>query len=364
MNKRVGIITVHHYHNYGSVLQALAIQNYIEHLGYNAEIIDYRPPELFYNTSELYDFDNPREKINLKGNIKKALEMIGVVVRKDSYSDFRKHLNLTSKIYSVNDLYKNPPCYDVYVAGSDQIWNPYITCNNPAYFLTFVKTGRKISYATSIGVTRIPENIKPDFIRGINNFDRVSVREKDNKNLVYGMTGVSAEWVIDPTLLLTVEDWKKYSDGFTGEHAYILCYFLGSNSFCETLYKRVQADLNLPVVYIGTGNDSAITPSRFISLFMNARFIVTNSFHGMAFAVNFNKPFAVTYRNADSETSMNSRHTSFLELFGLQNSLFVEGDILPDFNGYSIDYNSVNKILLSEREKAKEYLVKAIEGQD
>jgi hypothetical protein len=365
--KKIGILTVHHFHNYGSVLQALATQHYIEKQGYNAEIIDYRPLETFYNSYKYYNFDRPIESISFKKKMMFILKKTGINLKKDEYTNFRNILRLTPKIYTLNDLYTKPPEYDVYIAGSDQIWNPYITYNNPAYFLKFVKSGKKISYATSIGVPRIPENLQQDFNRGINNFHCISVREKESVEIVSQLTGIHAEWVLDPTLLLVKEDWKQFADVSNVSTDYILCYFLEPNSFCETLYKKVQKDLKLPLVYIGVGNSNKdieytgkISPSRFLRLFMDAKAVVTNSFHGMAFATNFNKILITTYRNTDSEKSMNSRHTSFLELFSLKDQLFLDCGDLHNSDSYYINWDTINKILQEQREKSKKYLLDAI----
>lgn len=389
--KKVGIITVHYYHNYGSMLQAFATQYALEkHRNCIAELIDCCPPGMFYATNSAYEYTQPndfyftRNALGHKKGIKdfiashiihkyKILRQIiwyiknlqGDKTNYLNYTSFRSNFHLSKYHYKTEDLYDNPPKYDAYVVASDQVWNAFITFNNPAYFLTFApKNVIKLAYASSIGLPEIPEHVKKDFIKGITNLNFVSLREKESAELVTNLTGKKALHVLDPTLLLTKTEWEQYADPKKIGYNYVLTYFLQPTDYMYQLAQKVAQDLQLPIIHIDDKNISEnnnitfsgpVSVEKWLRLFLDATIVVTNSFHGMAFSTNFNHPFITTLRWKDSNISMNARHRSFIEQFNLHGQIFKEGEF-PNSNNYNIDFSEINKKLNSERKKSIEYL--------
>lgn len=393
--KRIGIVTVHHYHNYGSMLQAFATQYALEHFcGCKAEIIDVCPPGLFYMTQEAYLYDSPsdyefcmrafRGKKNLLSSINdilhswktvRALQWIISNIKGDrsdykEFTSFRKNYHLSKRHYRTEDLYDHAPVYDGYVVASDQVWNAYITYNNPVYFLTFAKNNApKMSYASSIGLPQIPESVREVFIKGIRNLDFISLREKESAELVQEITGRQAIHVLDPTLLLGKKDWEKVASQSITRKPYVLTYFLQPTDFMYKLSEKVAQDLNIDLIHIeptktsscnGISYTGPISVEDWLRLFMDARIVVTNSFHGMAFSTNFNVPFITTLRWKDSKVDMNSRHRSLIEQFHYESQFVANGEF-PSKDKYNFDYSEVNDILQSAREKSISFLKKITE---
>lgn len=391
MKKKIGIITVHFYHNYGSMLQAFATQYAIEeYCNCTAEIIDCCPPGMFYATEHAYNFNHPndyyftRNSFGKKGGFKDFIEsqilhkykffrqliwyirnLQGDQTDYRNFTSFRKNYHLSKHFYKTEDLYDNPPLYDAYVVASDQVWNAFITYNNPIYFLTFApQNAIKLAYASSIGLPEIPQHVKTNFIKGIQHLDFVSSREKESADLLSRLTKKKALHVLDPTLLLSKSEWEHYADPQKVGYKYVLTYFLQPTDYMYQLAQKVATDLQLPIIHIdnkiGQKNDNAIfsgpvTVEKWLRLFLDATIVVTNSFHGMAFSTNFNHPFITTLRWKDSNISMNARHRSFIEQFNLYNQFFKEGE-LPSLKNYQIDFTEINQKLIYERRKSLNYL--------
>lgn len=390
--KTVGIITVHHYGNYGSALQAYASQKVFEKLGYDTYIIDYRSPNLYYATDKYMDYNckddsfyrnlEKKKKGLLKWVIKRIssephisqflYRYLGITRGVDLPALWLKNLRMTRRYDSLQDLFANPPHFDIYVVGGDQLWNPHITYNNPAYFLTFAdKSAKRISFSTSIGIPTIPESALSAFKKGLSNLSAILLREEEGVDYLRTL-GYDAHRVLDPTLMLTKKEWTTMRN--TAYHIpfsqYILAYFLDPSDWTLKLLKTVQRQTGLPVIIIGgkrknnsrsvfyTGNIEVAT---FLTLFSNANIVVTNSFHGMAFTLIFEKILISTYRGDESEDSMNSRHRNIINMFGLSSCLYTKENFHPEMLSYEMDYNRINTLLLKYRELSIELLHSAID---
>ncbi len=381
--KKIGIVTVHHYHNYGSMLQAFATQYALEKMcNCKAEIIDVCSPGMFYASKEIYDFEHPSDydfcmkSFRKRNTVKtKVLDLLHHSrtfrtiqwmynnqnkgkVNYSEFSSFRANYHLSEKTYRTEDLYDHAPEYDGYVVASDQVWNAFITFNNPVYFLTFAyKDAPKMAYASSIGLPEIPLNAQHDFVRGVKNLDYISLREKESALLVTKMTGCNAKHVLDPTLLLNKQDWETVAEKPSQIGDYVLTYFLQPTDFMYKLAEKVAKDLGIKLIHIepskqytkdGITFTGPITVEKWLRLFMDARIVVTNSFHGMAFSTNFNIPFITALRWKDSKIDMNSRHRSLIEQFHYESQFVKEGEY-PTQDKYNFDYSEVNKILEAAR---------------
>lgn len=376
----VGIITVHHYGNYGSALQAYASQKVFEKLGYDTYIIDYRSPNVCYATDRYMDYNSMDDSYwrklekRKRGFVKRAVKAVlsrphiaqflyhklGVTKGVDLNQFWLKNLKMTRRYNSLRELFSEPPHFDIYVVGGDQLWNTYITYNNPAYFLAFADKGaKKISFSTSIGIPHIPDEALPSFKKGMNNLSSILVREDEGVAYLRSM-GYKAERVLDPTLMLTKEEWNQRLDKHykPAYEKYILAYFLDPTDWTAELLETVRKQTGLSVIVIGnkqegnpkttgytyTGN---IKTDVFLSLFSNAEIVVTNSFHGIAFTLIFEKLLVATYRGEDSDVSMNSRHRNIVNMFELSSCLYDRTHFSTERINYKMNYDRI-RFLMNE----------------
>lgn len=376
--KRIGIITIIKANNYGAELQAYALQKKINLMGYNAEIIDY----LFYKNPKFKKTkaSRPVFKFTLKKRFKeyayvkiqklKNLLFLNTVKRKEErFFLFHKNNTQFSATYDTIDLlYKSDIKYDIYVSGSDQIWNPNLYSSLEPYFLTFAPKGaKKISYASSFGISHLPNQYIEKYKRWLEGYKAISVRENTGVKIIEQL-GLKSEWVLDPTLLLTKGEWTKIEKPINVPDKYILVYELINSKFLEIFaahmsnmmgYKvvRICKDVFTPKNKNNFINIMDAGPAEFVYLFNHADYIITNSFHGSAFSINFNKNFYVVLpKHKDN----NSRQISLLELFKLQNRIIYEDSDINSINISDIEYNCVNKKLNEQRELSINFILNSI----
>ena len=382
--KKIGIITLVRVNNYGAELQAFATQHALQQMGYDAEIIDY-----------LY-FINPRHKKTKgsKPNFKMPMKLRLIVtlypwlqwykkfkqdkdtlkLREERFNSFHKENTRFYKEYrTAESLRSSQMDYDVYVAGSDQVWNPNNYTSLDPYFLKFAPQGKtKISYASSFGVGVLPEHTRSYYKDALKDSNAISVREENAVQLVEDVAGVKAQWVLDPTLLLTGEEWIKYGKVVEGiPDTFVLIYEVTPCAYVKQLALKVAKDLGCKVVRINCDasrqeaddevlNIMAAGPAEFIWLFSQASMVVTNSFHGTAFSLNMQKDFFVV---TPERKQNNSRQKSLLRLLNQENRLIVEGAPIPAKDKFSVNYSTVNPLLAEAREKSINFLKGAIDGE-
>jgi hypothetical protein len=364
----IGLMTFHNSYNYGAVLQAYALQRKLSDMALDSEFIDYHNPAKF-NKSRPFIM-----KLRHYGYQCLANCLTGSK-RKDRTDSFRhKHLRASSRKFSDDKaLYDDPPLYDAYIVGSDQVWNPARYGKaDPSWFLTFAPKGKpRVAYAPSFGVSKISSSYEKVFREWINRIDYLSVREMEGKEIIFQLTGREAEVVLDPTLLLSEQEWAEVSEpcGFT--KPYILCYFMGNDSKVSSSIVNTARQLatltGYAIIRIGQKEHLRLNPfvksvfdagpGQFLGLFQNASFIVTNSFHGTTFSINFKKPFFVPFNEESApEKTLNSRITTLLETLGLQERYFPAGrDTLSDTR-LEINYQTVARNLESSRQKSIAFL--------
>ncbi len=384
MSKKVGIITIVKVNNYGAELQAFATQKALQGMGYDAEIIDY----LFYKNPRHKTtrrskpvFDLPLKKrlaewlypkINSVRRIlqhNKADEIRGL-----RFEQFHKEYTRFSKEYrTIESLYSAKMYYDAYVVGSDQVWNPNNYTSLDPYFLRFAPKDKvRLSYASSIGLSQLPEVTKTYYREALRSLDAISVREENAVKIVEEVAGVKAKWVLDPTLLLNGEEWKNYAVEVVGvPKQYVLIYEITPCTYVKTLAQHIAAEKGCKVVRINREavreeSDEEVVnvmdagPAEFLWLFLHAEAVVTNSFHGTAFSVNMEKDFYVV---TPERKQNNSRQRSLLKLVGLENRLVVENASMPEKSDYAVDFDKVRPLLEKAREASKKYLKEAIDGK-
>lgn len=367
---KIGIITIQKCNNFGADLQAYALGAKLRNLGYDAENIDY----LFYKHPRHINSkrEKPIFKLSIVNRVKELLFPIvervrnfkhrkAMTIRAAKFSAWTdKHLKCGSEYRSVDSLYANPPRYDVYMVGSDQVWNPRMGSNIKPYFLDFAPEGsRCVSYASSIGASEIPAGAFYKFKQLLRRFSAISVREKGAADIVKAMAlGVEFKHVVDPTLLLTADEWAAVGEKVDIEKKYLLLYDLIASEETVELARKIAAEKGLEVIRIG---DGAYGPGEFISLFANADFVVTNSFHGTAFSLIHAKDF---YSVIPRGMTNSSRIESILKLVGAETRL-IRAEEVADFAVSSpVDWTSVSSKLDAVRADSVEFLVRAVEGPD
>lgn len=379
---KIGIITILRVNNYGAELQAYATQKALHNLGYDAEIIDY----LFYKhpkhrktkqSKPIFNFDIVKKLSEtaypIFTKIKSLKHWKAAKKRNENFELFHKQHTATSPQYqSIDALYAANLNYDIYMVGSDQVWNPGIYSSIAPYFLTFApRDKRKVAYASSFGVSRIPIDAKAYYSDRLKEFDAIGVRENNAVDLVKELSGKDATWVLDPTLLLNKEEWRSVKAPHTDKTSdYILLYELTPCPYILALAKNIQTTTGFKIVRIckNAAREDADTsieniidagPAEFLSLVDDAKLVITNSFHGSAFAVNFEKDF---YTILPQRKANNSRQRSLLQMLGLENRLIEENAPYPNIETLHIDYNKVSGKLEKERAKSINFIKEAING--
>ena len=363
---KIKTITCHNVYNYGASLQAYALQEYLLSLGHDVEIIDYRPDYMRVH----YDFWYVPKSSHYYNRAMKskffrfllccyfARKRYATYGRKLKFDIFtRKYLHLTKRYLSYQDLIVSPPDADIYIAGSDQIWNCALpNGRDAAYFLQFgIGKIKRISYAASFAIPEIPETYKETVKEWLRSFDAISVRERTGLKILESICKKGVE-VLDPVFLLEKSDWVKFSNEgkVRIKNKYILVYDLYVNDGrLEQEAKRLSSKYNLEIVAVDAlikcqyakKNISNAGPQEFVRLVAGAEYVVTNSFHATAFSIIFNRPFAVYYNYSNI-----SRISDILSILGLNNRLNSD---LPD---YDVNWQDVNILLEHTREKSIHFI--------
>ena len=368
---KIGIITMHKVLNAGSSLQAWALYHKIEQLGYSCEIIDYQYPNQFHR-SQQQTIDTRHDLIRSWINRGKYFLLYRTKKQHQRFSKFWQSSWQSSAPYNTpKSLQLNPPRYDIYIVGSDQVWNLKCMYGDPSFFCAFAKDKPRISYASSFAQADIPDELYKTYETLLSGFSSISVREEGARDLVRKLTGKDATVVCDPTLLLTKQDYAPFiaKSEIKIKKPYILAYILSYayNPYPTILevIEKVSRERKLPVFYMmaNTIDDyhfgHSITnagPNEFLSLIANAECVVTSSFHGVAFALNFEKDFyAVLPKNVDN----NNRIYSLLNIVGAQDRI-VQNDPNFHISQRSINYNDITKRIKLFRDRSIEYLELAL----
>ena len=283
----------------------------------------------------------------------KLPERLIALKRKKVFDKFyNKYIQTTTEEYhSIDELRNTPPLADCYIAGSDQIWNTtFKNGTDPGFYLDFgKKTIKRISYAASFATDKLKNNSE-DFIKDqLKNFDQISVRESSGLKILQ-LLGFNGVQVVDPVFLLSSNFWINFASKIGENENYILIYDFEHSKEIEILAKRIAKLENLKIYSIAPyklkySNKNFINydPTAFVSLIKNAKYIISNSFHGSAFAIIFQKNFFVVNR----EDGLNVRMRDLLSKYGLESRL-ITTDIRDDELLQPIQYNEVLSILNSE----------------
>lgn len=378
---KIGILT-HYYNsvNYGGNLQAYALCRVLQTMGHE-------PQQLQIDLSRSY-----RNLLAPKKSLKQTLKNLARLPARLLLPKYRKkwqaqqatrqrlqaqfaHFNRqliphNEAVYTPKNIRSSLPHYDVFVTGSDQVWNPIWYF--PPFFLDFVPAGvPKLSYAASIGQSSLSAAVKERYRTHLQTFIGVSVRERDGVSLLEDLSPVKPQWVLDPTMLLTEAQWAEIAAPAQLDSPYVFCYFLGNDPAMRKAAADYAAAKGLTLVTIpnATGlqntNDENFgdirlpdpSPEEFLGLIQRADLVFTDSFHATVFSLLFRRQFATFPRQGHGS----SRITSLLQLFDAQNR-FCPPDLdrLPPINydapAFLQALEQSHNYLQQTLEKAKEML--------
>lgn len=384
--KKVGIVSCYFKNNYGSMLQAYATKKILDNNNIPNETInidnniDFKKGKRKYYASQLFNFKFIKSKfgmIKLKLD-KKIVKDLGknISIRDSKYKEFRKEFNLSISCSDYKSLSEMADAkYSDVIVGSDQLWLP-VNVVSDYYTLNWVSDNiNKISYATSFGISKIPDKYADEYKKFLSRINYLSVREESGKKIC-DEYGISSKVVCDPTILLTKEEWEQEAvQERIIPDKYILCYFLGSNiehrKFAEKLREKTGykiVSLNHADEYVKYSDIFAditpydIGPREWINLIKNAEYVCTDSFHGTVFSLLFNKIFFDFRRYSESnKMSTNSRIDSLLDLAGVdKNRILTGNEDVDTVIKYKINYNKVNKNIDKIRQESKKWLLSSI----
>lgn len=354
-------ITVHVGFNFGSKLQTVATSEVLKKFGYKPTCLNYIPPRVSHTRYWRDALTNPVKFI------KRLLFFPIYLISEYKFDGYlKKYCKVSKPFYAEDDFKKCCPKADVYISGSDQLWNyKYNEGNDKHYFFDGIE-GKKIAYASSIGMTSLQEDYANYLKEQLSQYSAISVREQSAVDLL-GKIGISATHVLDPTFMLKIDEWKAFASKRLVKEKYLFVYLPYNVKDKDLIYRSVRKiakEKNLKVVSYSDNivKDKYVdemiyfvNPGDVLSLILYADVVMTNSFHGTAFSINLNKQFW-TYMPA----SFSMRITSILNLCGLNNRLLEEEITEKQINDV-VNFEQTNAVLCKERQKANDFLTKALQ---
>lgn len=353
---KVGILTWHYYANVGSNLQAWAMEHVLCSMGFDTYFINYRRRE----------FDGDRFP---KGAVKAALDALPFGPSFDTWRFQRDELRQTRRTYSHAGVRKISNDFDALVCGSDQIWAPNVF--DSIYMLEGVSDSiRKIAYAASIGLPDIPLELRETYRTLLSRFYAIGVREDQGRELLGRALGLEASTVLDPTFLVSRNEWLSLAGEVCGEREpYIFCYFLGAPSRYAEAVAKARRETGLPVItYLPEAGDDTLPGCRilrkmavpeFLTWLSGASLVMTDSFHGIALSVNLKVDF-LAYQRFDEGDAINQNS----RVFNLLSKIDLLDRIMPndrcDISG--ISWDDADDRLTAEIASSRAFLDSALEG--
>lgn len=379
------------YNNYGTLLQAYALQKYVEMLGYENEILsddvilkkykESRPKENKKSASAQRETMSKSRLKSLISNPRRLRRVIAAHLDRETYQfpyyavqkaceAFKKdEIKIREGVSSENLAILNND-YDAFICGSDQVWSVFEEIFNPYYYLDFA-TKKKIAYGPSLGTNIVSGSASEKIRNLLKDFAAISVRESISAKQLAEITGQNVEWVCDPTILQDREFWSEFAENARiPKDKYLLCYFLGNKPWYFDYAKKIAKKLHLKIKlvpqkwdYLSSENviQYAVGPKEFVALFKNADYVLTDSYHGSIFSMMFERDFLYLKRFADDDTnSQNIRIDSLFGYLGVEDRI-VDGENIR-FDELEINnYERITGVINEFRDKSREYLKKALE---
>lgn len=356
---RIGILTFLHTLNYGAMLQAYALERVLCEAGFDAVQIDYRNPKV-----EAFEY---KLDVSLKGHLANVVRRPMIRKKEEAFGSFRRERIRSTAPVSRDEVPTVCEAFDRIVVGSDQVWNGNVTGFDSSYFLDFIgDPGRKRTYAVSIGQDEMPMAPGVDYARLVGDFPLVLARERTAADALRRICpGSEVEVVLDPTLLLGGDEWRKLAGArpVRPDGGYVFVYAVGETKSSVAAAKEIAKKRGLEVVVLqqngflpiaGVINLFAVSPTSFLSYIANAEFVITSSFHGTCFAIQFERDFLVSY--ATEGAKRNSRMADLLELLELSDRVLagsVNEAPVPD-------WSSVRKKVEESGKRSKSILLESL----
>lgn len=372
--KKIGIITMYYKSkNYGGVLQAYALAEYLKDKGFDIEQICYK--ETAENTLQSTKISF---RARFSGFAQKILMLSinkGIEERNKKFDAFTENIPHSNDVYTDDNISNANKIYDTFITGSDQVWNPIYY--NPTYFLDFAKSDKKcLSYAASIANGKLSDEQREIFKKHFEKYTAISLRENDAE-VIQELTNIPVKWVLDPTMLLTKEEWDKVCAPKMINEKYLFCYFLGRNEEERQIATEFAKKNHLKLVTIphlmgyfersdkGFGDEQILSasPADFVSLIKNAEFVFTDSFHATSFSNIYEKEYFVFQRagfkgmslRIYSVCSLFGTQSRFLDTVEKQNVQYIEKIIQEEIG------KEKNRALFDDKKKeSEEFLLKAL----
>lgn len=370
------------YNNYGTMLQAYALQKYlVEHGAENEIVSDY----FIVNKDLSSDPTPPKESAWIQYLIHPMRLVFKIIYAMQDYSrrrTIRPYLQSQDKFAGFKekdlkilhglkrqDMHSLNDQFDIFLCGSDQIWS-VLDCNFDGYFYLDFVSKKKVAYAPSIGTDRISNDKEQILKEYLKDFSGLSVREKQSAQYLTEKLERQVEWVSDPTLLYDQMFWLDFTKNIKKrKKKYLLCYFLGKSEWYFEYAEKMAGYLDLEVLLIPTWAETSknkatvkggVGPREFVALFRDAAYVLTDSYHGSIFAMQFQKEFVHLKRFRDDDPiCQNIRVNSLFSYLGLEDTIVCEKEFCKD-DIYDIAYDTVNKKLGDFRQKSQEYINKNV----
>ena len=383
---KVAIVSCYYVKNYGSMLQAYAVQKMLDNMKIENENLVYVKSK---DVKQLFSY---AKRLLLDGNIRKTKlkilkKKITSKLNKDYDINFKKrykkfeefklkYFKVSKPYHGYKNLEKSSEDYDAFVLGSDQLWHP-MNLENHYFTMEFISDNKpKITYATSFGVSEITKNQIEKTKKYLNRIEYISIREEAGKKIIKELTGRDVPVVLDPTFMLNVEEWEEIQpkEKVYTNNKYIFCYFLGDNQEHRDVVTSIKKLTGYDIVTLPHIDEIAksdknfgdaklydVGPSEFINLIKNAEIVCTDSFHCTAFSIMYEKDF-ITFKRFknSSKASTNSRIVSLLGLLNLSDRLYNGEENIENILNKEMDYLKVKNELEKLRIKTKSYIDDAI----
>lgn len=352
----IHIITIHNFHNFGSVFQAFALYRFLEDHGYKVDIIDYNP--VYYKRGRNSIKTLLGKLSNLKAHIIRERRFLDFVQKYDrvSESDF-------STLKELEECYKDEN--SVFITGGDQLWNDYHPCgNDSAYKLSFVSTGKKIAYGTSMGRNDYNDSELAELSKSLSGYACIMLREQSTVPLLKRYLKTQIEHVIDPVGLIDIEIFKNMTIKPTINEPYAVMYLADSSPVLDEAIKILSEDLSLKIVHICGFRkkcycdvfEKALGPEEILGYILNAQFVLSASYHATLFSILFKKNFATILPGE----KINTRIEDLLSYVCLNDRLVYDSESLQCLKK-SIDYSQATKRLEELRQYSRQLLLSTID---
>ena len=352
--KKIGILTYHNTTNYGALLQAFALQSKLKELGADSEIINYHCKSI----EERENITFPKFEKNLLNYLRKIKRYYGVSKKRKLMNKFiNNNVLISNEQYDRKNIKDSNNKYDKFVVGSDMVFELGINGGDMTYYLDFAEEEKRYSYAASLGVDKIDDKYLDMCKKELEKFRHLSVRENRAKEYFSKILKNEVYVDIDPTLLYGGDFWKNYEEQPKDipNKKYLLLYFVSNKNPQFEIAKKIANDNNLDIIVLSNGkmkvdgckvvSDASV--GEFLYYIHNAELVITASFHGMIFSMNYNTNFMYFTKSNSA-----SRLDNFADITNSKDRKLMDNHI-PKLE---CDYNNINNAIDKLRKKSIEYL--------